>query len=97
METDKENTGKGLHYLYANSDYRPSLIDSALHAFETAARLAAEHFDEGKDCARCAVEHYQLYLWLKELGEVRLGLNGDCELSVYDNNFYKFAKEHLQG
>lgn len=96
MDTNKENNGKGIHYLYTNSDYRPSLIDAVIHAHTVASRLAAEHFDEGKDCARCAIEHYQLYLWLKELGEVRLKLNGDCELSVYDNRFYTFAREHLQ-
>lgn len=57
--------------LYNQKRYRFSLNEAVEHAKGAAERLARRAQDGEIMCEKCAIEHYQLYLWLEELLERR--------------------------
>ena len=57
--------------LYEHSSYKMNLKEAYEHARDVAERLAREVIEGNGNgdslYARCAIEHYQIYLWLKDL------------------------------
>lgn len=57
--------------LYNQKRYVFSLDEAIEHAKEAAERLARRAVRGEIACEKCAIEHYQLCLWLRELQERR--------------------------
>lgn len=47
--------------------YRMPLDEAIEHAQEVAERLAERHYATGEGCELCAIEHWQIAEWLREL------------------------------